>query len=132
MITCSCSEIIGYLIKIPQQLINNCGLKESLSNLTRLILVLVELQTESVDVPMHEAARRGNLSFLRECLQQGVSATGLDSVGNTALHWACRGGHTDCVKELLALPNPPVNAQVSRTVNMTFDCPCQSHSYSHR
>jgi len=71
----------------------------------------VEFQTESVEVPLHEAARRGNLSFLRECLQQGVSATGLDSVGNTPLHWACRGGHTDCVKELLALPNPPVNAQ---------------------
>ncbi|KAG8285687.1 hypothetical protein J6590_075421 [Homalodisca vitripennis] len=72
----------------------------------------VECQTESVDAPLHEAARRGNLSFLRECLHQGVSATGLDSVGNTALHWACRGGHIECVRELLAQSNPPVNAQV--------------------
>ncbi|XP_046681911.1 osteoclast-stimulating factor 1-like [Homalodisca vitripennis] len=71
----------------------------------------VECQTESVDAPLHEAARRGNLSFLRECLHQGVSATGLDSVGNTALHWACRGGHIECVRELLAQSNPPVNAQ---------------------
>ncbi|XP_012261054.1 osteoclast-stimulating factor 1-like [Athalia rosae] len=68
-------------------------------------------QTEEVALPLHEAARRGNISFLRECLKGGVSGTGLDSTGNTPLFWASRAGHLDCVKELLSLSNPAVNAQ---------------------
>lgn len=71
----------------------------------------MEYQTEMVETPLHDAARRGNLSFLQECLKQGVSPTGLDSVGNTPLYWACSGGHIDCVMELLGQPNPPINAQ---------------------
>ncbi|XP_067001758.2 osteoclast-stimulating factor 1 [Anabrus simplex] len=71
----------------------------------------VENQAEEVEMPLHEAARRGNLSFLQECLTQGVSGTGLDHAGNTPLYWASHAGHIDCVKELLALPNPAVNAQ---------------------
>ncbi|RZF44684.1 hypothetical protein LSTR_LSTR000636 [Laodelphax striatellus] len=71
----------------------------------------VEAHTEIIDTPLHEAARRGNLNFLQQCLQQGVSATGLDTVGNTALYWACLGGHLDCVNELLAIPKLPLNAQ---------------------
>lgn len=71
----------------------------------------VEAHTEEVEQPLHEAARRGNLNFLRECLQQGVSGTGLDSAGNTPLYWACHAGHIDCVMELLTLPRPSVNAQ---------------------
>jgi ankyrin repeat protein len=72
----------------------------------------VEEQVEEIILPLHEAARRGNVSFLRECLNSGVSGTGLDSAGNTPLYWACRAGHEDCVKLLLDLPNPAVNAQV--------------------
>ncbi|XP_012272363.1 osteoclast-stimulating factor 1-like [Orussus abietinus] len=68
-------------------------------------------QTEEVELPLHEAARRGNLSFLRECLKRGVSRTGLDSAGNTPLYWAARTGHIDCVKELLNVSSPAVNAQ---------------------
>lgn len=71
----------------------------------------VESQTEEVEQPLHEAARRGNLDFMRQCLQQGVSGTGLDSAGNTPLYWASHAGHVDCVRELLALPRPAVNAQ---------------------
>ncbi|PNF36034.1 Osteoclast-stimulating factor 1 [Cryptotermes secundus] len=71
----------------------------------------VESQTEEVEQPLHEAARRGNLDFMRQCLQQGVSGTGLDSAGNTPLYWASHAGHLDCVRELLALPRPAVNAQ---------------------
>lgn len=71
----------------------------------------VEEQTQEVEMPLHEAARRGNLSFLRECLEGGVSGTGLDTAGNTALYWAARAGHINCVKELLKLPNPTINAQ---------------------
>ncbi|XP_075215894.1 osteoclast-stimulating factor 1-like [Lycorma delicatula] len=71
----------------------------------------VETQTEMIDTPLHEAARRGNLMFLQQCLQQGVSPTGLDAVGNIPLYWACLGGHVDCVKELLAISSLPVNSQ---------------------
>ena len=68
---------------------------------------------EEVEQPLHEAARRGNLDFMQECLQQGVSGTGLDNAGNTPLYWASHAGHVDCVRELLALPKPAVNVQVS-------------------
>ncbi|XP_066590124.1 osteoclast-stimulating factor 1-like [Prorops nasuta] len=71
----------------------------------------VEEQTQEVELPLHEAARRGNLSFLKECLRQGVSGTSLDSMGNTALYWSARTGHTECAKELLSLPNTAINAQ---------------------
>lgn len=77
-------------------------------------------QAESIDNPMHEAAKRGtqkytyqafclfdnvvkqsnvlcvdagNLSWLRECLDNKVGINGLDKAGNTALYWACHGGH---------------------------------------
>lgn len=76
------------------------------------ILFLVEEQVEEIVLPLHEAARRGNISFLREGLSSGVSGTGLDSAGNTPLYWAARAGHEDCVKLLLEIPNPAVNAQV--------------------
>jgi ankyrin repeat protein len=74
----------------------------------------VESQTEEMEQPLHEAARRGNLDFLRQCLQHGVSGTGLDNAGNTPLYWASHAGHVDCVRELLALPRPAISAQVSQ------------------
>jgi ankyrin repeat protein len=63
---------------------------------------------------MHDAARRGNLSYLKECIQQGVSTSGLDHASNTALFWASHAGHLDCVQKLLTQPNPPLNAQVKK------------------
>uniref|UniRef100_A0A672IZL8 Osteoclast-stimulating factor 1 n=1 Tax=Salarias fasciatus TaxID=181472 RepID=A0A672IZL8_SALFA len=50
-------------------------------------------QAESIDNPMHEAAKRGNLSWLRECVDNKVGINGLDKAGNTALYWGCHGGH---------------------------------------
>lgn len=35
---------------------------------------------ESVDHPLHDASKRGNLPFLRECLANGVSPNALDKV----------------------------------------------------
>ncbi|KAG2466282.1 PCSK5 convertase, partial [Polypterus senegalus] len=74
------------------------------------IYVLAE-QAESIDNPMHEAAKRGNLSWLRECLDNRVGINGLDKAGNTALYWGCHGGHKDVVEVLLAQANIELNQQ---------------------
>ncbi|XP_065060536.1 osteoclast-stimulating factor 1-like isoform X2 [Rhopilema esculentum] len=71
----------------------------------------VEESTESVDHPMHEAAKRGNLGFLKECILNKVSPNSLDKSGSTALHWAASGGHFDCAAQLLNLPHVDVNVQ---------------------
>lgn len=71
----------------------------------------VEESTESVDHPLHEAAKRGNLGFMRECIINKVSANSLDKSGSTALHWAAAGGHIECVVELLNLPHVEINVQ---------------------
>ncbi|XP_046399169.1 osteoclast-stimulating factor 1-like [Ischnura elegans] len=81
----------------------------------------VENHVQEIELPMHEAARRGNLSFIRECLQQGVSATALDAAHNTALQWACHAGHIDCVKELLPVSCKGINHQ-----NKVGDTPLHS------
>ncbi|KAJ3323586.1 Osteoclast-stimulating factor 1 [Boothiomyces sp. JEL0866] len=66
--------------------------------------------TAEMDNPLHEAAKRGNLSFAQELLAAGVSANSLDKAGNSPLHWACRGGHLDVVKLLLG-KNVTINVQ---------------------
>ncbi|XP_049907692.1 osteoclast-stimulating factor 1 [Epinephelus moara] len=67
---------------------------------------------ESIDNPMHEAAKRGNLSWLRECVENKVAINGLDKAGNTPLYWACHGGHKEVVEVLLSQPNVELNQQV--------------------
>ncbi|XP_014210319.1 osteoclast-stimulating factor 1 [Copidosoma floridanum] len=71
----------------------------------------VEEQVTEVVLPLHDAARRGNTIFLKECLSGGLSGTALDSAGCTPLYWAALSGHEDCVQLLLELPNPALNAQ---------------------
>ncbi|NXD18432.1 OSTF1 factor, partial [Nothocercus nigrocapillus] len=69
-------------------------------------------QAESIDNPLHEAAKRGNLSWLKECLDNSVGVNDLDKAGNTALYWACHGGHKDvfcCILILLLFPLTPQN-----------------------
>ncbi|XP_068033013.1 osteoclast-stimulating factor 1 isoform X2 [Anomalospiza imberbis] len=68
-------------------------------------------QAESINNPLHEAAKRGNLSWLRECLDNQVGVNGLDKAGNTALYWACHGGHKDVVDVLLTQANLELNQQ---------------------
>ncbi|XP_037083575.1 osteoclast-stimulating factor 1-like [Pollicipes pollicipes] len=71
----------------------------------------VEERSEPVESPLHEAAKRGHLTFLTECLRHNVSVNGLDKAGNTALHWAARGGHLDCAQALLGTPRVCVSVQ---------------------
>lgn len=51
--------------------------------------------------PLHDACRRGNLDLLTECLANKVPVNAQDKAGNTALHWAARSGHADCMARLL-------------------------------
>uniref|UniRef100_A0A4W5KTY6 Osteoclast-stimulating factor 1 n=1 Tax=Hucho hucho TaxID=62062 RepID=A0A4W5KTY6_9TELE len=53
----------------------------------------------------------GNLSWLRECLENNVGINGLDKAGNTALYWGCHGGHKDVVEILLGQSNVELNQQ---------------------
>ncbi|XP_021348776.1 osteoclast-stimulating factor 1-like, partial [Mizuhopecten yessoensis] len=71
----------------------------------------VEDKLESIDYPLHDAAKRGNITFLEECLTNKVSVNGLDKAGSTPLHWAARGGHMDCLERLLQSGKCEVNAQ---------------------
>jgi ankyrin repeat protein len=80
---------------------------------------LVETSTEEVFYPIHDAARRGNLTHLMQCLAEGVSATSLDNAGNTALYWSSHSGQVECVKELLTCSGPAINAQVC-SINFSF------------
>jgi len=71
----------------------------------------VSENTESIDFPLHEAARRGNLTFMNECLQNKISVNGLDKSGSTAVYWAAHSGHLDCLKTLMAAGGASINAQ---------------------
>ena len=69
------------------------------------------LRTEELN-PFHDACKRGNLDLLEECLANNVPINVPDKAGNTGLHWACRGGHEDCVARLLKFgPNINVNPE---------------------
>ena len=60
-----------------------------------------EASNNEMRFPLHEAAKRGQVDFLRECLHQRIPLNGVDSSGSTALYWAAHGGHDDCIKEIL-------------------------------
>lgn len=83
-----------------------CGTKEGLVPCN-----YIEGNAESIENPLHEAAKRGNLPFLQECLSNRVSVNGLDKSGSTPLHWAASGGHHECAKTLLEIPNCQVDVQ---------------------
>lgn len=71
---------------------------------------------DTIQNPIHDATRRGNLELLKDLLQNQVSAGSLDSAGNTGLHWSSRGGHLECCQLLLKsvqLKNQPVSEFVN-------------------
>jgi len=82
--------------------------------------------TETIDNPVHEAAKRGNIGFLKELLDAGMSVNTLDTAGNSPLHWAARGGHDECIKMLLA-KKPVLNVQ-----NKLGDTPLHSAAWGGR
>lgn len=84
----------------------------------------IETNTESIDHPLHEAAKRGNMSFMQECINNRVSVNGLDKASSTPLHWAAHGGHMECLHTLLSVPNCEVNVQ-----NKLGDTPLHSAAW---
>jgi ankyrin repeat protein len=70
----------------------------------------VEEATSVMDNPLHEAAKRGNISFLKELISTGISVNGLDKAGNSPIHWSARNGHVECIMELLKA-KPVLNQQ---------------------
>lgn len=84
----------------------------------------VQESTEMIDNPLHEAAKRGNIDFLNECIGNRMSVNGLDKAGSTPLHWASHGGHTECVQRMLAVPNCEINVQ-----NKLGDTPLHSAAW---
>lgn len=99
--------------------------KAKVNNKTGLIPSnYIETGTETIDNPLHEAAKRGNLPFIEECLSNLVSVNGLDKSGSTALHWAASAGHPDCARRLLAVRNVEINVQ-----NKLGDTPMHNASW---
>lgn len=71
----------------------------------------VEENTETVQNPLHEAAKRGNVDFLTDCLANKISVNSLDHAGATPLHWAAAGGYGECVELLLRQPTVLLDVQ---------------------
>ena len=53
--------------------------------------------------PLHDAAKRGNIELLRECLSNRMPVNQADPAGNTALHWVARSGQLECLQELVGV-----------------------------
>ncbi|XP_069936428.1 osteoclast-stimulating factor 1 [Cherax quadricarinatus] len=79
---------------------------------------------DNVKVPIIDAARRGNLALLEECLAAGVSVNALDKSGASSLHAAAQGGHIDCVLRLLKEPKLEIDLQ-----NKLGDTPLHCAAY---
>jgi ankyrin repeat protein len=52
--------------------------------------------------PLHEAVRSGDRRALIDCLKAGEDVNGIDSRGDTALHWAVFRGKRGIVSSLLS------------------------------
>lgn len=66
-----------------------------------MISHLVGENAAVIEHALHEAAKRGNIPFCKELVQAGLSPNSLDLAGNSPVHWACRGGHWECLKMFL-------------------------------
>uniref|UniRef100_A0A0K0EYJ4 Osteoclast-stimulating factor 1 n=1 Tax=Strongyloides venezuelensis TaxID=75913 RepID=A0A0K0EYJ4_STRVS len=71
--------------------------------------ILSSEMAEILQYPLHESAKRGNIKFLKECLDNGVSPNSLDKSSATPLFWASHSGYDDIVKLLLSINNIDLN-----------------------
>jgi len=106
------SFVEGDLLYITDKSDSTGWWKGSVGNQTGLIPSnYVTENAETVENPLHEAAKRGNITFLEDLLRNKVSVNALDKSGSTALHWAAHGGHMDCVVALLNVTNISITVQ---------------------
>ncbi|XP_045613639.1 osteoclast-stimulating factor 1 [Procambarus clarkii] len=82
------------------------------------------VSSDNAKVPIIDAARRGNLALLEECLAAGVSVNALDKSGSSSLHAAAQGGHRECVLRLLKEPKLEIDLQ-----NKLGDTPLHCAAY---
>ncbi|EFO22164.1 variant SH3 domain-containing protein [Loa loa] len=80
-------------------------------NQTGLIPANYVMTAEYIECPLHDAAKRGNIEGVKECLDNAVSVNGLDKSGSTPLYWSSHGGHVAIVKLLCSIPNMCISAQ---------------------
>uniref|UniRef100_A0A8R1TNZ1 Osteoclast-stimulating factor 1 n=1 Tax=Onchocerca volvulus TaxID=6282 RepID=A0A8R1TNZ1_ONCVO len=80
-------------------------------NQTGLIPGNYVMTAEYIEYPLHDAAKRGNIECVKECLDNAVSVNGLDKSGSTPLYWSSHGGHVAIVKLLCSIPNMCISAQ---------------------
>lgn len=85
---------------------------------------VISENVEELPNPLHEAARRGNMDMLAECLRERVSVNSLDKSGATPLYWASHGGHAPAVDTLLKDPKVAVSVQ-----NKLGDTPLHAAAY---
>ncbi|KAK3866810.1 hypothetical protein Pcinc_027677 [Petrolisthes cinctipes] len=79
---------------------------------------------DGVKVAIVDAARRGNLELMEECLKAGVSVNSLDKSGCSPLHAAAQAGHWNCVDRLVQDTRIQVNLQ-----NKLGDTPLHCAAY---
>mmetsp|Transcript_4923 Transcript_4923/g.10205 ORF Transcript_4923/g.10205 Transcript_4923/m.10205 type:complete len:674 (-) Transcript_4923:414-2435(-) len=75
-------------------------------------------------LPLHEAAKEGNVEELQKALQEGAEVAELDSHGRSALAWACLGGHLDAARVLIdagAPVDPPIKEKTKAEVKASDD-----------
>lgn len=82
------------------------------------------VSSENVKMPIIDAARRGNMELMEECLGVGISVNSLDKSGSSPLHAASQGGHLHCVSRLLKEPKIEIDIQ-----NKLGDTPLHCASY---
>ncbi|CAL4121800.1 unnamed protein product, partial [Meganyctiphanes norvegica] len=82
------------------------------------------VSVDNIRVPLIDAARRGNLGMVEECLRVGVSVNCLDKAGNAALHVASQAGHLNVISRLLKETRLELDLQ-----NKLGDTPLHCASY---
>ncbi|KAG7171841.1 factor 1-like [Homarus americanus] len=83
-----------------------------------------KVSNKNAKFPIIDAARRGNLDLLEECLAAGVSVNALDKSGSSSLHAASQGGHLHCILRLLKEPKLEIDLQ-----NKLGDTPLHCAAY---
>ncbi|CAB3408325.1 unnamed protein product [Caenorhabditis bovis] len=116
----------GDLLYVSDQAPNNDWYTASIGGRKGLVPTnyVISENVEELPNPLHEAARRGNMEMLNECIQEQVSVNSLDKSGSTPIYWASHGGHIEAVKHLLAVPNVVISSQ-----NKLGDTPLHAAAY---